>query len=207
MSWIDVEPIVRTVPNAKASLIINADGIARINISFSDPFYRSMGEPTKCHVQAGTGDKLGMVRIVPGKGKFEINALGKGGGRMQIRAPDGIAPRVRESETCPSVDKDGADAYVITLPIAAWASQVAAPSADRPLPRKDPSAAPQRPASTDPIDAVAYLTSKGLKITRLATPGKFTVAGQQQTKADVLTQINRYRRNSELPVVGLDDVW
>jgi hypothetical protein len=73
----------------------------------------------------------------------------------------------------------------------------------RPLPPPMPSRA-ETPPDDRNFDAVAYLSNKGVKLSRIA--GGFMEAGQKRSKADILTTVNRYRRAAELPDLLLADI-
>jgi hypothetical protein len=204
MSWTELEPIAKTVPRVKASISVLADGRVKLGMSFSDSFFRDL---------VGSGEMAGKVLLRKNAaGKFEVRPLEKGGARiMDVPAAAPLPQFDCETERCEVETCNEAQAIVV-LPLETWgkapassdtAHKSATPSGNgvtRPA-----SAAPSPPPSPisggKKIDAVAYLTGKGLKVSRRGDA--FVIAGQVESRASTLTIINRYRRAAELPLIGL----
>lgn len=206
MSWDDLEPIVHTTPNCKASVTIHKDGIVRVGLSFSDAFYQLVGRPEKVDIQAGSGENEGKIRVALNpKGKFFIRTLARRGARVQIKAPPYIQTRVRDLEPCEIVERD-AKAFVVALPMAAWAAQGAASAKiERTVaPAPKPNGEDAQPQTLrGKLDVVEYLDKKGVKVVRKG--GNYSIDGSLETKMGCMTIVNRHRRAAGLEAIGLAD--
>lgn len=201
--WADMEPVVRIVPRAKASISILKGGIAKVTLSFSETFYKEIGEPKVCDVQGGTGENAGKVRLVFRKeGKFSINELGKGGARVTLPLPEGAPNRDRDSEACEVISKSKADA-IIALPLKAWTDQVAPKMVGAIIPKANGNGAAPGVTATQKFNVVEYLIGKGMKVTR--DGDGYRVGREFESKASIVTIANRYRRAEGLPTLGVAD--
>lgn len=217
MSWTEAEPVVKIVHSVKAGIDIDVSGRAKLNLSFSEPFMMEMGSPKTLVIQAGSGENLGKIRIVPdAKGAFKVREYDRGGGRVQILLPEGITKRNRDLEPCevlsrPTQSQDVArvalpegSAWVVQLPQAAWDKQVQAPPAPKPP-------APQAPApsaahtSTRPINAAEYLKKKGVRCAKMAGDW-WQLEGSRAPRIEVLGRVNEFRRRDDLPSLGIDNI-
>jgi hypothetical protein len=212
MQWTDVEPIAKIVPRAQASVYVNADGLPRVRLSFSETFLKELGHPKAANVQVGADGSAAKLRLVFTKdGKFPITEIGKGGGRVdRIPATAPIPDGAREIESC-DVEAKSTKEAILVLPTAAWEKQVAPPSRQvvraeppKPVTNGESRKHPDIPLIGGKFDPVAYLSNKGVKLSRVADG--FMEAGQKRSKADILTTVNRYRRAAELPDLLLADI-
>lgn len=221
MSWEDATPVVpKIVHNCRASVSILADGRSKIMLSFSDPFYREMGEPRTLIIQCGAADKLGLVRLVPDPhGKFVVNEMEKGGARVYLSLPPTMPKRERDVESCevidrpvlppPSSDTEKAAlplgaAWVIKLPMDAWAAQ-SVPKPVVPTKPKEDAPAPGAHTSTRRLNAADYLKKNGIGCNRLAGDW-WQIQGVKVTRLEVLSRVNEIRRRADLPMLGLEDI-
>lgn len=202
--WEDVEPVVKVVPWAQASVYVNKDGKPRIRVFFSEAFLNACGHPKSAKVQFGIDGDKALLRLTwCDGGPFKVGDLGRGGARIQnvpskAPAPDGA----RDSEACEVTHKDKASA-IMALPLEAWAAQLAQPAIARAKPVA-PAAPPQsKTVLTEKIDAVDYLVKKGLRCKK--SGDGYLVDGSMESKAGVLTIINRYRRAATLPDIRMTD--
>lgn len=213
--WQDVEVIVKKSPGVNASVAINKDEIPRVNMSFSDWLWREMREPTRCHVQAGTGDLTGKVRLVLHKGDFEMKPIPKGGGRVQFKLPEGLVAANRDSEACGIEAKclgttwdqaEPEEFIVIALPVDAWAKQdeksktIVRATLDAPT---EPKAAGNGHAEM--VRAVDYLAKKGCKARRLSGDW-WEIAGERTPRVEVLKIVNRFRGLTDLPPLTAEQI-
>lgn len=205
MEWEDLDPIVKTVPWAKAHITVNKDATPRLNLSLSEAMLNDIGHPKKANVQFGVRNGVCMVRLTFGPtGKFNVHDLSKGGARIhgipvKAPAPDGC----REAEPCEIETKTKTEAIII-LPIEAWEKQL-----NQPLPPPPPKPAAPRPAPQAPqaraIDAVAYLRAKGVKISKMAGDW-WMMDGNKVPRMEVLARVNEHRRHADLAPLGIDNI-
>lgn len=215
MSWADASPVMKIVHSAKAGIDIDKDGRAKLNLSFSEPFFRELGSPERANVQFGTNENLGKLRLVPAKdGTFEVREYERGGGRIQMLLPEGISPRMRELEPCEILERppegvalfEGA-AWIIQLPLTAWDRQGAPqPTVPAAAPRPAaPAAAPAKDKLLGALDAAVYLKKNGIKCHKLAGDW-WMLEGERVPRMDVLARVNEIRKKNDLPALGLDNI-
>lgn len=210
MEWDDLDPVVKTVPWAKATISVNADGRPRMSLTFSEPFLKDCGHPKKANVQTGVKDGKAMVRLVwAPDGKFDVREMEKGGGRIHsITVKDPIPDGARDLEPCELVSKSKEEAIFI-LPLEAWEKQL-----NQPAPRPAPSKAPEPPkavaqhvqkATTSKINAAEYLKAKGVRCAKLAGDW-WMLDNEKVPRLDVLARVNELRRKADLPALGIDNI-
>lgn len=208
MEWDDLEPVVKTVPWAKASITVNADGKPRMQLTFSEPFLQDCGHPKKANVQTGVKDGKALVRLVwAPDGKFEIKEMEKGGGRIHaIPVKEPIPDGARDLEPCELVSK-GKDEAIFVLPLEAWEKQLNQP-APQPVRKAEPpkSIAQDVPkAHASKINAAEYLKAKGVRCAKLAGDW-WMLDNEKVPRLDVLARVNELRRRADLPALGIDNI-
>lgn len=203
MSWTELEPIIRTVPRAKASIQVTKAG-TKLTISFSETFYGEVGKPVRADVLGGAGENAGKVLLRFGaKGKFTITELGKGGARLAASIFAGIPTTAREGDAC-IVETHSKSEAVIALPLAAWQAQTLVPE----VPSSHAAAAKPAPSpapSNGTFDVEVYLKKKGHKITRLSS-ALFVVDGVREPIARILTAVNGYRAKEGLRALLVGEI-
>lgn len=224
MSWADASPVLKIVHPVKAGIDIAADGRAKLNITFSEPFFRELGEPKAMNIQAGKDDNLGMIRLVPAAdGAFAVREYGRGGGSVQMILPAGITPRNREIEPCEIVERPkGAKdagvaalledaAWIVRLPLQAWDRQGGAapmqPAKTQVQTPPAPKVAVASPThtSTRPLNAADYLKKKGIRCARLAGEW-WQLENERVPRIEILGRVNELRRRDDLPALAIDQI-
>lgn len=214
MSWTPLDPIVRTVPNAKASITVTSLG-PKLTISFSEPFFREVGAPLKCDVQGGAGENAGKVRLAFSKtGKFTIVEFGKGGARVAAPVFSGIPDGAREAEPC-RIDAHDKTQAIIALPLAAWQAQLNRPAPVAAVPPKQTAPAAANGSSAQHsgpasklikrLNIKNYLEGRGHSVAR-RNDGQFVIDGQVVSRAKAVAIANEHRSKASLPMLGLEEV-
>lgn len=204
MSWTELQPIVRTAPRVKAWIRITSAG-AQLGITLSDSFHKELGKPKVCDVSAGSGENAGMLRVVFGKtGRFQVVEM-KHMARITLPPFEGLPDGARESEACAIQNTASAQgsALIVSLPLDAWAKQVAKPAAAEP-PKQPAQAAKVNGNGSRRLDMADYLSRKGLRTTRTGTG--WVVDGEKHTFAQVLALVNSKRRIESLPALNGEQV-
>lgn len=213
MSWNKLAPIAKTTgrPMASASIVVNKDGVPKISLILSASLKDEFGDPAKADISAGEGEHLGslLIEFTP-KGAFEVKRFVSGGARVFVPVPEGIpdkpvanAPctlgeKVRHAENARLPADAPPESVVIKLPVEAWAADLSGRAAPRP-----PSGGsavqppPQAVGNGRQVDMVEYLSSKGVKISRLAE-NRFSVAGETLQFSAVLKMVNDKRKAADL---------
>lgn len=108
MEWDEVQPIVKIVPWARASISVTKDEKVRLHISLSELLLKECGTPKAANVQVGVKDGVAMVRMVwADDGKFPLKELDLGGARVRdIPVKPPIPDGAREVEACVMQKKD-----------------------------------------------------------------------------------------------------
>lgn len=211
MSWNEVDPIVKTIPNCKASIRVVGTG-PKMLLSFSEPFHRGdLGLAKKASIAFGEGDTAGKLLLKPGKGKFDISPYNKGGAKIaNIPLPKWVPDGHRESEPCTT--EMTAAGWIISMPLDAWHKQVLEASLAKPKPVAQhpiPVLAHLKAAGSAPIsgkvNAEKYLRARGWKCTKLS-PASFTLDGERVTINEILKQVNHERIKQKLPTLTLDGI-
>ena len=203
MSWETLVPTLTRklrVPVTAAARMLK-DGTITVTFNFSAALQDELKAPKKVAVQVGRDNDAGRIRFVFGpSGDYGIApATPKGGMRLTLGPFAGGATRKAAAASCRIVTLDKAgQVLVVELP-EGWSKKGA----------DEPARAATAPFietkgfnPTRPLDAVAYLTGKGHKISRLAQ-GRFALDGETVTKGWVLKLVNDSRKSADLdPLVA-----
>lgn len=206
MEWENLEPIVKVVPRAQASVYVNKDGKPRIRVFFSETMLAECGHPESANVQFGVRDGKALLRCIwEPTGKFNVGDLGRGGARIQnipskAPAPDGA----REAEPCEIESKGKAEA-ILLLPLEAWAKQLDGPKPSNVAPIKVAANVPKVEVPTPKLDSAAYLKTKGLRCSKMAG-NWWMLEGEKVPGIDVLFRVNGFRRAAGLPSLTVDQI-
>lgn len=216
MSWSKLAPIMKTGgrPMASASVVVNKAQEAKISLILSSSLVDEFIGPARADVSAGEGEDHGslLLEFHP-QGAFEVRGFVAGGGRLFLPLFEGIPGAAVNNAPCTLGDKvlpsevvcateaefrASGGSVVIKLPLAAWTQD----RADRRTPAR-PAATTDRPppppkvGNGEPLDVVAYLKGKGVRIERLAGD-RFQLDGATVTMGAVLNAVNKQRDDAGL---------
>lgn len=203
MTWKALEPVVGKVLHpVKMSVRARRGGHCSVLIIFSDVALREFGNPEHADVMLGEADNANEVWVgFKPEGKFALKEFAKGGASITLPHFD-PAPQVT-TEATPCLIRERSLTHVRFCLPNGWLGQ------KKPDRSKAAPPEPERPVvAPGKIDAVQYMKKKGIEIKRLpgAETTHFLQDGRRIEKADVLKAINGYRRQEQLPALGLDDI-
>lgn len=209
MSFKEITPYIKIVSQITATPRRLRNGDLILWFSFAETLLKSYGKPKRFNIEVD--DETNQVRCtVDINGKFLLKELSKGGGRVQLEAfgcvRDGL-----ESDACKLIDRT--DQYFIFELPATWSkvkSSIPVRNVNRADPPKDLSTAPQpdgRELNTriDKLDAIAYLRSKGVKISKLAQDW-WQLGNERVPSRRILEEVNKWRLRAELPPLSIDQL-
>lgn len=193
MPFTEITPYARQVSPVTALVRELANGDVVIWVSFAEHHLKDFGHPTNATVQCD--DETHQIKVTFNKdGPFKLKKMAKGGARLQFEA-FGEIDQKHESEWC-TVAERGPDWFIAELP-RKWLDAVKAPtrSVAAPLPAS-------APVDNGRVNAVSYLRSKGVIVSKLA--GDFWQhANQRIDRVAVLKMVNAQRQKAELPPLTL----
>jgi hypothetical protein len=206
MSWSEeIEPMFMKVHNIQVLVKQTRIG-TKLHISFSQLFYKELGEPKRVIVRNGTGENEGKVQLqFQSKGKTEVKEFPKGGARIIAKAPDWVTKEFNLAPIPAELLEKSHDYIIIALPRSKWEETIREVS----VPEPESESKSVRHLADNILDgkinATNYLRGKG-HIVSVSELGVYSIDKRVRDRLEVLKMINRHREVQELPPITLDQV-